>query len=337
MAENEKWLRYCRLVIGIDDREEMAVDLSQFRIHFTIIQATVKQPCEAHIKVYNVSPDTINRIPVPERFTGKEKKENIRCPKVIIDAGYMNNHAVIFNGDLIYKTTGKGSNTDSFMMLTASTGDRAYQYSTENKNLAAGWTQKTLADSLSNSFAQYGITNYNLPPMKTVTFPRGKVLYGQTANYFDSLAFSNGWDWGFQNETVAAYNARDTGCKGERAIELNSATGLIGRPSITIDGLQCKALLDPRIEIGAVIHIDNDSIQRDFATDAPADFMRNEGLSDRVTDADGFYRVFSREHEGDTRGDVWESRMVCTTADRTKALGYRTIKNTTPNNATPKD
>lgn len=328
---NEKWLRYCRLIIGIDDREEMAIDLSQFRIHFSIIQATVKQPCEAHIKVYNVNADTINRIPVPERFNGQESK-NIKCPKVIIDAGYQNNHAIIFDGDLIYKTTGKESNTDSFLMITASTGDRAYQYSVENKSLPAGWTQKVLADELSNSFSKYGISNYNLPTMKTNKFPRGKILYGNTAEYFDSLSFSNGWDWGFQTDSIFAFNASENGCKDETAIELNSTTGLIGRPSITIDGLQCKCLLDPRIEIGAVIHIDNDSIQRDFASDAPADFMRNYGLTDQVTDADGFYRVFSREHEGDTRGDVWESRVICTTADRTKALGYRTVKNTVPNN-----
>ena len=328
MNSNWKWLRYCRLLVGIDGKNELALDLSLYRIHFVVKQASVRQPCEAHIKVYNVSRDVINRIQDPERFSGGKVGA---VPKVRLEAGYEGDYAVIFQGDLYEKREGRESETDTYLMLAAAAGDRAHLYAVTNTSLPAGWTQKKVCDAVVTSMAKYGITNYDLPELPKKVFPRGKSIFRMSSSLFDEIAETNRWNWGYTNDSLLAFSTSDTGCKGRQAIVLNAKTGLLGRPTLTIDGLQCRALLDPRLDYGTIIQIDNASIQRDFQTWSPRDFLTNLGKSTEALSADGYYRVFSREHEGDTRGEVWETRLICEANDPTSPLAYRTNYQTTPN------
>ena len=102
MANYTQWLRYFRLIVATDGRNEEALDLSDFRVTFHISQAMVGKPCTADIKVYNVSQETVDKIEVPTNAVVGHKRL-----KVIIEAGYQEDHSMIFEGDLWWKSTGR--------------------------------------------------------------------------------------------------------------------------------------------------------------------------------------------------------------------------------------
>ena len=109
--KNRQWLRYFRLVIATDKNNQQAIDLSEFRCKFHISQAVIGKPCTAEITVYNVSKETIDKLGI-----GTNKIEDSGM-KVIIEAGYKDNHGIIFQGDLWWKSTGRESETETFMKL----------------------------------------------------------------------------------------------------------------------------------------------------------------------------------------------------------------------------
>ena len=321
-----KWLRYCRLVIGTDETNQQAYDLSDFRIHFIVRQAPAGKPTECQITVYNVNRDLAGKIQAPRIY---DPAAELR-PVVILEAGYVDNHAIIFRGDLCYKSLGRESETDTVLRLLAATSDRAHLYSFVGMSLPAGWTQRKMMHEVFSSMATNGLTGYDTPKLSERKHARGRVICGRAADIVGNVADGEHWSWGYSNGKMLAFSDGDNGCEGEAAIELTSLTGMLGRPSITVDGLHVKCLLDPRIYMGTAIHVNNASIQRGYGSADPDKFEENQGVTDQVIDADGFYRVFSVEHEGATRGVVWETRMICTGANAEIKAGYRTIGTFSP-------
>lgn len=118
--------RYCRLTIAEGKENTKAIDFSAFRVSFTISQSLKGEPRSANIRIYNVNSETVSRI----RQEGQ---------KVILEAGYESNHAIIFQGDLIqrYRTKAESGN-DTCLIILASTADQAHSYAVVNASLPAG-------------------------------------------------------------------------------------------------------------------------------------------------------------------------------------------------------
>ena len=101
-----QWLRYCRLTVstesveGTNEQMIQAIDLSEFRIRFLVDQACVGKPTTAEITVYNIANSTIDLIP-------GATNQDIRSRNILVtlEGGYQSNHAIIFQGELWWKTT----------------------------------------------------------------------------------------------------------------------------------------------------------------------------------------------------------------------------------------
>ena len=305
---SNRWLRYFRLVVATDGGNEEGLDLSDFRCTFKISQAVIGKPCTAEIKVYNVSKETVDRIKVPTNAVVGDKRI-----KVILEAGYQEDHAVVFQGDLWWKSVGRESGTDTFMRLVAATGDRAHQYAIVSASLPKGATQADVFDAVGKAFKEMGVETKSKPEFSEGQLPRGKVIYSMAADAMQGLSAANGFDWGYGPNGIQTVR-RDTSYDSKEGIVvLNSRTGMLGRPMLTVDGIEVKTLLLPQADLGTLVQIDNASIQRkgyDTSVSTGA-LSNNMAVTDDMIAYDGIYRVVGREHEGDTRGDIWETTLVC--------------------------
>jgi hypothetical protein len=151
---------------------------------------------------------------------------------------------------------------------------------------------------------------------------RGQVKYGMSRDYMRDLADSNGMTWSIQNGQVQMIP--NTGYRPGTAVVLNSDTGMIGMPRQTAGGVLVDCLLNPNIKIGCLLQIDNASIQRDLLggqlLNAPGRLENMQGFLPKIT-ADGYYRVYVNEFEGDTRGRGWYNHITCLAVDKSASAG----------------
>lgn len=303
-----QWIRYFKLTVAVDGSNTAALDLSDFRVRFSISQAVVGKPTTADITVYNVSKATVDQIQIPTN----QAVGNSRL-KVIIEAGYQGDHAIIFQGDLWWKSVGRESETDTFMRLIAATGDRAHQYAVVNAAIPAGATQAQVFETIAKSMAEKGVDCTGIPEelATTTKLPRGKVIYGMSAKAMQGLADTNNFLWGYGSNGLVAIPKTPSYDAQNDVVVLTASTGLIGRPKLTVNGVEMQCLLNPRIDVGSFVQIDNRSVQRDACdTSYLADIQKNLATEDALLSVDGLYRVISREVVGDTRGNEWYLNLI---------------------------
>lgn len=323
----QQWLRYFRLIVSVDGTNTEALDLSDFRCTFHILQAMVGKPCTAVIKVYNVAQSTVDRIAVPTNAVVGSKRL-----KVLIEAGYQEDHSLIFQGDLWWKSTGRESETDTYMTLVAATGDRAHQYAVVNASVPKGASQEQIFDAVMQPMKEKGVQPSGKPDTMSGTLARGKVLYKMAADAVQSFADTNGLEWGYGAGGLVMIRKDKTYKKSEEVIVLNAQTGLIGRPTVTADGVEATCLLQPRIDLGSLVQIDNATIQSgSYDTAVQADLLQNAAVQGAFTSSDGLYRVLGREHVGDTRGNDWYTHIICAGVHASQTPMNATVLNNIPN------
>ena len=293
-----QWKRQCRLVVGIGKDTTEALDFSEFRIRFAVKQAMVTVPGTAEIYVYNVSRDTCDKI----REEGQD---------VILEAGYQGNMAVIFRGQLRQRVIGRESQTDTYLRIVAASADQGHVNAVINTTLAAGSSPADVQAAIGKSYEPYGVTAGYSPALPETKLPRGKVMYGAARDYLSEFSNSYRMQACYDNSELS-FIPQD-GARPEEAIEINVDTGMIGMPMMTVNGLVVSCLLNPNIgpKLGGIIHINNDSIQYEAISTAYAADPQNDFKSKLMQDANGFYRIISREHVGDTRGNQWYTQLIC--------------------------
>ena len=83
-----------------------------------------------------------------------------------------------------------------------------------------------------------------------------------------------------------------------------------------MDGVQARSLLNPLLQVGALINISQELITQ---TDVP--LARRTPATESLTPVTatttvlGFYQVMAVDHIGDTRGQEWYSDIICLSAD----------------------
>lgn len=322
-----QWLRYFRLIVQTNGQSTDALDLSDFRVTFHISQAVVGKPCTAEVKVYNVSQATIDKIEAPSNASVRHKHL-----KVIIEAGYQADHSMIFQGDLWWKSTGRESNTDTYMMLVAATGERAHQYAVVNKSIPKGATQEQIFDAVTQFMQDKGVGVTKKPTFMGGKLPRGKVLYSMGSSAIQQLSSTNGFYWGYGTGGIVTIRKDHSYDRNEEVIVLNARSGLIGRPTVTVDGVEATCLLQPRIDLGSLVQIDNSTIQTGvYDTSVQADLMAQQAVTGGMLSADGLYRVLAREHIGDTRGNDWYTKIICAGVNASQKPMTTTVMTNLPN------
>jgi hypothetical protein len=293
-----QYLRACSLQVGPSSGGN-SLDLSQLHIKFNVTRATINTPQTATIRVYNLADATANTV-----FALSPSAKQPDGGQVQLSAGYESNFGLIFSGTIKQVLRGRENATDTFIDIIAADSDQAYNYGVVNTSLAAGWTQGDVAKQVTQSLSPFGITVGNNVVFSTLRAARGKVMFGMARAFGRKLAINNQCDWSIYNGQTTTV-AKDGGLPGE-AIICNSATGLIGFPQQTLDGIDLQTLLDPRMVPGSYLQINNkDILQFALSTDYTAlQFVPS-------IENDGFYRIYWLERVGDTRGNDWFNHIIC--------------------------
>lgn len=305
MSTNDErlWLRSCRLIVSQDDK---GLDLSEMHIKFQTYNADVQSPNHAAIRVYNLSEETV-------------KKIRGEFSRVTLQAGYQNGtEGVIFDGNIKQFRIGKEQATTTYLDILAADGDEGYNFGVVNKTLAAGSTPaERVAVATSAMGAEPG---YSMNFTGGV-LPRGKVLFGMARDEMRKISNSHQATWSIQNGKVQVLPLQ--GYLPDEAVVLNSLTGLIGLPEQTEEGLRVRSLLNPRIQIGGLIKVDQKAVNQTLQQNpnaAPIPFNQYAGVQLLANiSADGTYRVYVAEHSGDTRGNMWFTDMICLAVDQSSS------------------
>lgn len=307
----EQYLRKVKLVVGgsnivgILSNPNAGIDLSELHIRFEVRNTTAQVLKRAQIRIWNLREDTARQI--QNEFT-----------RVELSAGYGDDVGLIFQGQIAYIQAGKENATDTYVDIFAQDGDAAYNHSVSNRTLAKGWTPDQLYDALLQDLQPYGITAGHKPTFTSTAASRGMACYGMTRDYLRDLASQQGCEWNIEDGRLNFLPL--TSYMPGQAIVLNSATGMIGTPKMTIQGLVVKSLLNSAIKSGGQVKIDNASIASLKINIPYAGIDMAPG-----TDADGAYTSRVVQHTGDNRGPEWYTDMICVAVDGTAPAQGPTI------------
>lgn len=298
-----QYLRKASLIVGDNDD---ALDLSELRFRFAIRRGDIQTPNTADIRVYNLAPNTSQR--VQKEFT-----------RVVIQAGYDGNFGLIFDGTIKQVRRGRETPTDTYLDITAADGDRAYNFAVSAISLAAGQASpRNAVEMIVRDMARHGCSQGYIPDtVSSQPLPRGKVIFGMSRDALRVLAENTDTTWSIQDGKVDMIPL--TGAKPSADIPvITSATGMIGLPEQTQNGIRVRTLLNPNLKIGQVIKIDNASIQRmRFGLNVDSQTQNQFNALAAKTDDDGFYYIMMAEHSGDTRGNDWYTSLICLAMDAT--------------------
>jgi hypothetical protein len=294
----QQFIRKVSLIVG--NASGQGLDLSQLHIRFSIWSATTQSPKHTTIRVYNVSD-----------ATAKSLQQEFQ--QVFLQAGYGDNFGQIFGGAIKQVRKGRENATDTFIDIIAADSDEAYNWSVVNTTLAAGWSQTDYHNALVQTMAKYGVTAGYAPTFAANKLPRGKVCYGMTKDYMRQFSGAAGTQWTVRDGQVhmIPLNSYLPGS----SVVLTSATGMIGVPTQTVDGIIVKCLLNPSIKPGTRIQINNASIQQAALS---VDYTATNYFPS--LDDDGFYKVYAMSQTGDTRGTDFYTDMICASVNGTAPL-----------------
>jgi hypothetical protein len=310
----QQYLRKYSLLVYSKDGGEV-LDMSSLRFTFVIRRGDWQTPNSADIRVYNIALDTANRVhtitPQPE------------FSRVVVQAGYEGNFGVVFDGQIKQVRRGRESQVDTYLDITGADGDSAYNFSTIAISLAAGETAPDNAvQHVIQEMSKYSVEQGHIPAMSTNPLPRGKVLYGMCKDEMRKISRNSQSVWSIQDGKVqmvpmSAYIDGDIPL-------VTSATGMIGLPEQTQNGIQVRTLLNPNLKIGQAIKLDNESIQKyryslgfyqQVENGINANFIK--------TNDDGLYYVMAANHSGDTRGQGWYTDLTCLAIDASIKPSFR--------------
>lgn len=302
----QQYLRKASVIVGGSD--EKALDLSELRFRFSIRRGDFQTPNSADIRIYNVSDKTADRIrqtlPQPE-FT-----------RIVVQGGYDGNFGVLFDGTIVQVRRGRESSTDTYIDITAADGDSAYNYSVTAMSLAAGSTPKDAVSAILQDMARHGVSEGYIPDLPGNPSIRGEVFYGMSRDEMRKVARNTQTAWSIQDGKLQMV-PETAYMEGEIPV-ITSATGMIGLPEQTQNGINVRVLLNPNIKIGQAIKIDNKSIQGlKFGLGVNQQLSNENSQLIAKTDSDGLYYVMVANHSGDTRGDAWYSDIQCLAVDAT--------------------
>jgi hypothetical protein len=298
-----QYIRKASLIVGQNEASRGAIDLSELRFKFSVRRGDIQTPNSADIRVYNVSDQTAQAI--QQEFT-----------RVVLQAGYDGNFGIIFDGQIKQVRRGRETQTDTYIDITAADGDSAYNYAMSVFSLAAGSTPKNAVEAVLQDMGNYSVSGGYIPELPGSPLPRGKAVYGMSRDKMREIAKNTQSSWSIQDGKlnmipITAY------VPGEIPV-ITAATGMIGLPEQTQNGIKLKTLLNPNIKIGQAVKLDNESINRLRYDLALGQGAVNETVSIQAkTNNDGLYYVMIADHSGDTRGNDWYSSLICLAIDAT--------------------
>jgi hypothetical protein len=281
------------------------------RIHFTITKAVAQTPNTAQITIYNLSKNTVSTL----------IREYNYC---ILQVGYEYGQVgTIFMGTIKMYKTGHENVTDTYLTLYAADGEQGMNLGTMNHTYPPGTDPSQQVDDMYQSMHAYGVFPGAVDP-GAIAIPqnaRSDVKYGMTSDHLRDFSQANGAIWYILDQQF--HWARPSSYAEGTIVKLNAATGLIGYPEMTQDGINITALINPAIRLMQRIQLDNAQFNQYWTPggQSGATYATYSGdMNPQVylpVAADGIDAAASLNYEGDSRGQPWYMYMTCLAVDST--------------------
>ncbi|MES3654554.1 hypothetical protein [Escherichia coli] len=336
------WMRHFEL--QLIDYKGQGIVLSDFKVTFSIQRNDNRWPATADVKIYNLSTETQNkilnqefsRIVIIAGYDGLDVRQSDIVPASEVGkVRYIDdnsdgrnddsNYGVIFSGDITFSVTGKENITDSYIIIVASDGEKAFREAIISASLKKGYTLRDEYNMLMRYLEPYGIKKGIEPVFPDTVYPRGASYYGKVADYLSDLAADLNATWQFSYgkiDFIQEEYAR------KAVVVLNADTGLVGMPQQTIGaGVNVTCFINSKIQLHSLIQLDQASVYRAQLSNEQvlqSGGIREQeingnlvttGLAQKEAPAsiatDGVYIVRYISYRGDTRGQNWYMEMAC--------------------------
>lgn len=245
------------------------IEIEGLRVAFDITKSIDAKPNPAKIDVWNLSRENMNRI-----LSGEFDRAKLWV-------GY-DTLRVIYAGDIVKKAVIR-DDLDFIVSLECGDGHIDYQSSLVTVTLAAGATDQDVLTAASKAMTRTKPGAIDLPKQRAL--PRAKVLAGNARDVLGKVAANNQADWSVQDGELVMIPASKV--LADEAVLLSQATGMIGAPEATDNGLVLKCLCNPALKIGGLVRV--------------------QSILDYFN---GDYKIVHLQHAGDGIGGDWLSTIT---------------------------
>ncbi len=259
--------------------------IRELRINFEITKSVLSFPNKAKIILYNPNKDTLAAL--QKKFT-----------KITLEAGYEGSLRRIFTGEIRNVFQSK-VDINRLITIYAGDGEQDWQNSTFNKTFSENVQVSEVIKEVISSFKSTvtGVLE-GLPEVADKLL--GQTLSGSSKDIMDDFANEYGFNWNIQDGEIIT-TPIETPLKNTEAVLINSATGMVGSPTITEIGADVTTLLNPRLVPNTAFQIESVSadiqIGNLFFRDIPK------------TTAEGIYKIQEVMFKGDSREATWLSTV----------------------------
>lgn len=280
-AKNRNLLygRKYRIIVSLNGTN--ALDVSDMRCTFEVVKTALMEPNYSKVVIYNLSPKTENAV----------IKEGSR---IIMEAGYEGEqYGIIFDGNVLQPIREKEDGHTYKLTLICIDGDAFYNGGFIMSSMLRGQTMRNVAEACTTKSSVSAQANFISDSLSNAKLTRGKVLFGLSRDYLRQIAKSENATFYLEDGKVNIIKADDL--KNNEILSLGPASGLIGVPEQQNYGVKGKCLLNTRVKLNTLIHIDNSLVRAQQASQTQQYSLDNDGI----------YRVIKVSYVGDTRGNDW--------------------------------
>ncbi len=298
MANSQSFLRTARVIISYGDVE--AFEVTDLRIRFEVTKLKPSTGNTMKLTIYNLDPRA-HPIAAKPRKVGT----GWRYGRVKLFAGYESESGLLFLGDIKNVNT-RRDGADIITDIYALDGGKATENAHMSQTFTAGASLLSQLDAGFSSMSKADPTIIKAPyQLGTVSKKKNvgsRSIFSDTRSFIDALAREYGFGWSIHNNTFRVSGHDDVFKSEAQAQVISKTTGMIGAPAITEKGATVKSLL-----LWDIAPDDPFRVESEYGTiKLGVDLFRNQTYK---TLGEGYYKVLSVKHVGDTRGNTWFSNI----------------------------
>lgn len=229
-------------------RAVLGSDAYLVRMSFTAEKSQLSSSNKCILSMWNLSPDSRGKW---EKAQPREKFGRGELAR--LEAGYDGELALIFIGN-VFRVVHAPSGPDVVTNVEFGDGEYALRKAEVNLGLAAGASERQVANAAIARIKALGVSTGHMEPFKDARLTGGFTYSGSAAGLLDRITKNQGLVWSIQ-DNVLQITSSGQGTP-ETEVVLSKDTGLVGFPTKIEKGFQGASLLNPGIRPGRRIRLE---------------------------------------------------------------------------------
>jgi len=254
--------------------------INGLRVTFSIDKRLGSEPNRCELAIYNLSKET--------RSFVEDSPVHVR-----LDAGYDGEFHLMFQGDVLFARSYKDG-TEWITEIQVEDGGRAWRRARISKSFKSGVKVYDALDDVCKAMNLITPTGLDVKELRSAEYSIGAVLDGRCRDELTRILLPFDLDWSIQDGELQILKRESV--RPDGIVVWSEDTGLIGSPEVGTPSRKggkpvysARALLYPGLKPGQRINI------------------QSRGVN-------GFFRIESLTHQGDTEGGDMITEVECKAA-----------------------